>query len=85
MKERGLTAQGALYEIGTLFEDTAKQWRDHRSQLPGATRPGDAAIIGELLDGIDLCIAGMIEWSFRTERYFHKSGMEVKEKRVVML
>lgn len=81
-----MTIQSALNEIGIIFKTTADQFRTLRSsEVPKFSGVGDAAIVEEFLDGIEMGIAGMIEWSFQSERYFGKDGQQRKKDRVLTI
>ncbi|KAF8998905.1 terpenoid synthase [Hymenopellis radicata] len=84
MKEKGLDVQGALDYIGERFQEMTKEFSELFANVP--VFPGHiGTAVNVLLEGIAVAVAGQIEWCFRTERYFGKSGEEVKRRRIVEL
>jgi len=84
MNEEGLDLQTAVDFVGTMCKQSIDRFNDDRENLPswGPKIDRDVAIY---VDGLANWIAGSLHWSFESERYFGKTGREVKATRVVNL
>ncbi|KAF9022344.1 terpenoid synthase [Hymenopellis radicata] len=84
MKQQGLDLQAAVDFVGELCAQSIDRFHDDRAQLPswGPEIDRDVAIY---VQGLADWIVGSLHWSFESERYFGKTGREVKKSRVVNL
>ena len=84
MNEEGLDLQTAVDFVGTMCKQSIDRFNDDKANLPswGPKIDRDVAIY---VDGLANWIVGSLHWSFESERYFGKSGREVKTTRVVNL
>ena len=82
MHERGISAQEAVDHIGERFKQLTGEFMltmMHLPELPESVRTTYAEFV---LD-IAVWVEGHTQWSFVSERYFGKKGMEVREKKIV--
>jgi hypothetical protein len=84
MSEEGLDLQMAVDFVGTMCKQSIDRFNADRANLPswGPKIDKDVAIY---VDGLANWIVGSLHWSFESERYFGKTGREVKATRVVNL
>ncbi|KAG6335506.1 hypothetical protein ID866_3578 [Astraeus odoratus] len=84
MKEQGIDLQSAFDFVGNLCKQSIDRFIDCRARLPswGPEIDRDIAIY---VDGLADWIVGSLHWSFDTERYFGKQGIQVKKTRIVTL
>ncbi|KII87637.1 hypothetical protein PLICRDRAFT_112279 [Plicaturopsis crispa FD-325 SS-3] len=84
MNEQGIDLQAAVDFVGVLCKDSIDRFNRDRSNLPswGAEIDKD---VSTYVDGLAYWIVGSLHWSFESERYFGKDGLEVKETRIVNL
>lgn len=84
MNEEGLDLQSAVDFVGNLCKQSIDQFNDDRANLPswGPKIDRDVAVY---VDGLANWICGSLHWSFESERYFGKTGKDVKATRVVNL
>jgi hypothetical protein len=84
MNERGIDLQTAVDFVGTLCKQSIDSFNEDRRNLPswGPKIDKDVAVY---VDGLASWIVGSLHWSFESERYFGKVGLEVKASRVVNL
>ncbi|KAG6331967.1 hypothetical protein ID866_7121 [Astraeus odoratus] len=84
MHGQGLDLQGAMDQAGAYFEAALQRFQENRIQLP--TWGGEIDKNVELyVQGLQNMIVSGLHWSFISERYFGKEGMQVKKERVVTL
>ncbi|EPT00598.1 hypothetical protein FOMPIDRAFT_1023716 [Fomitopsis schrenkii] len=83
-KQQGLDLQSAVDFVGDLCKHSIDRFHFLRENLPswGPEIDRDLAIY---VDGLADWITGSLKWSFESERYFGKQGLEVKRTRVVTL
>ncbi|TFK38101.1 isoprenoid synthase domain-containing protein [Crucibulum laeve] len=84
MHHEGVDLQSAVDFVGNMCKQSIDRFVEDRSHLPswGAEIDRQVAIyVGGLADWI----VGSLHWSFESERYFGKSGRQVKASRVVEL
>ncbi|PBK90175.1 terpenoid synthase [Armillaria gallica] len=84
MNEQGLDLQSAVDFVGDLCKQAIDRFNYDRTQLPswGERIDREVAIY---VQGLADWIVGSLHWSFQSERYFGKTGREVKASRVVTL
>ncbi|KAF7318869.1 Terpene-synth-C domain-containing protein [Mycena chlorophos] len=84
MHEQGLSLQEAVDFVGEMCKQTIDRFCEDRASLPswGAQIDREVAIY---VDGLANWIVGSLHWSFLSERYFGKTGAQVKRSRVVEL
>jgi len=84
MYQYGVDLQTAIDIVGNMCKQSIDRFNKERSRLPswGAKIDRDVAIY---VDGLANWIVGSLHWSFESERYFGKSGRQVKTSRVVDL
>ncbi|KAF8135132.1 isoprenoid synthase domain-containing protein [Boletus edulis] len=84
MREQGLDLQGAVDYVGALCKGTIQRFEDNRAILPswGGELDKQVAIY---VQGLQNWIVGSLHWSFDSERYFGKEGLQVKEDRIIKL
>ena len=84
MNEEGLDLQSAIDFVGVLCKQSIDRFNEDRRNIPswGVKIDGDVAVY---VDGLAYWIVGSLHWSFESERYFGKTGPEVKASRVVEL
>ncbi|EGN99183.1 hypothetical protein SERLA73DRAFT_90456 [Serpula lacrymans var. lacrymans S7.3] len=84
MRERGLDLQGAVDVVGNFCKGSIDRFQTERDNLPswGEEIDRDVAIY---IDGLQNWIVGSLHWSFDSERYFGKEGLDVKQQRIINL
>jgi len=84
MYQEGLDVQTATDFVGEMCKQSIDRFNEERACLPswGPEIDRDVAIY---VDGLANWIVGSLHWSFESERYFGKSGRQVKATRVVDL
>jgi hypothetical protein len=84
MNEEGIDLQSAVDFVGALCRQSIDRFNDDRDSLPswGPKIDRDVAVY---VDGLANWIVGSLHWSFETERYFGKTGQDVKVTRIVDL
>jgi hypothetical protein len=84
MDRRGYTLQEAVDYVGELCRQCIERFEEQRHQLPSWGPELDADVEKYVL-GLQHWIVGSLHWSFDSERYFGKTGLEVKRTRIVNL
>ncbi|KAG6868137.1 hypothetical protein C0993_007260 [Termitomyces sp. T159_Od127] len=84
MNEEGLDLQSAVDFVGNMCRQSIDRFVEDRANLPswGPEIDKDVAIY---VNGLADWIVGSLHWSFESERYFGKTGREVKANRIVNL
>lgn len=84
MYQEGLDLQSAVNFVGDMCRQSIDRFIEEQNHLPswGPKIDSDLAIY---VDGLANWIVGSLHWSFETERYFGKTGRQVKTSRVVDL
>ena len=84
MELRGFDLQTAVDFVGDLCRQTIDTFMENQQNVPsfGPRLDRDVALY---MQGLQDWIVGSLHWSFMTERYFGKSGAEVKKNRIVRL
>ncbi|PCH35247.1 terpenoid synthase [Wolfiporia cocos MD-104 SS10] len=84
MRQEGLDLQAAVDFVGDLCKQSIDRFHLLRENLPSWGSELDAQV--EIyVDGLADWITGSLKWSFESERYFGKTGLEVKRTRTVTL
>ncbi|KIK60267.1 hypothetical protein GYMLUDRAFT_74039 [Collybiopsis luxurians FD-317 M1] len=84
MKEEGLSVQEAIDRAGSIYCDIAKKFCKDFENLPVFGGQLDQCV-KEYCWGVGNWVTTNIKWSFASERYFGRQGMEVMEHRIVEL
>ncbi|KAI0701357.1 terpenoid synthase [Cytidiella melzeri] len=84
MKQEGLCLQDAVDFVGELCQQSIDRFVAERASLP-SWGPEIDRQVDVYVDGLADWIVGSLHWSFESERYFGKSGLEVKKTRTVTL
>ncbi|KAJ7228636.1 terpenoid synthase [Mycena pura] len=84
MKYHGHTLQSAIDYVGELCRFTIDAFQRDRESLP-SWGPEIDDMVQRYVGGLENWIVGSLHWSFMTERYFGKSGADVKKNRFVAL
>ncbi|KAG9315373.1 isoprenoid synthase domain-containing protein [Chiua virens] len=84
MREQGLDLQGAVDYVGALCKGTVQRFEDNRAMLPSWGEELDKQV-AIYVEGLQNWIVGSLHWSFDSERYFGKQGLQVKQNRVIKL
>ena len=84
MQQEGLDLQSAVDFVGDLCEQSINRFVAERANLPSWGLEIDRQV-NIYVDGLRDWIVGSLHWSFESERYFAKSGLDVKRNRVVNL
>ncbi|KAG7094685.1 Sesquiterpene synthase Agr1, variant 2 [Marasmius oreades] len=84
MNEFQYDLQTAVDYVGSLCKESMDRFIDDRAQLP-SWGPEIDRQVNIYVDGLADWMVGSLHWSFESERYFGKSGSEVKKTRVVNL
>nr|BBH51502.1 putative sesquiterpene synthase [Clitopilus sp.] len=84
MNQEGLDLQSAVDFVGQMCKQSIDRFVEDASNLPswGPEIDRDVAVY---VNGLADWIVGSLHWSFESERYFGKTGLEVKATRVVEL
>ena len=82
MHQEGIDLQGAVDFVGNMCKQSIDRFNEDRARLPswGPEIDHDVAIY---VNGLADWIVGSLHWSFETERYFGKTGRQVKTTRTV--
>ncbi|KAH9922479.1 isoprenoid synthase domain-containing protein [Fomitopsis serialis] len=83
-KQQGLDLQSAVDFVGDLCKHSIDRFHFLRENLPSWDPETDQQV-AVYVDGLADWITGSLKWSFESERYFGKQGLEVKRTRVVTL
>lgn len=84
MHHHGMTLQEAVDFVGDLCEKTFDRFTEDRARLPSWGPEVDAQV-QVYVQGLADWIVGILHWSFDSERYFGKKGLEIKKSRVIDL
>ena len=82
MHQEGVDLQTAVDFVGNMCKQSIDRFNEDRANLPswGPEIDRDVSIY---VDGLANWIVGSLHWSFETERYFGKTGRQVKATRTV--
>jgi len=84
MHQYGLELQPAVDFVGEMCKRSIDRFVEAQKALPSWGEKIDKDV-QVYVQGLADWIVGSLHWSFETERYFGKKGMEVKRTRVVEL
>lgn len=84
MKQFGLDVQSALDMAGDMSTARIKRFYTLYSTIPRWLGPVDLDV-QKLVDGMAMCVSGVLHWSYESQRYFGKRGIEVKKSRYLHL
>jgi hypothetical protein len=84
MNQEGIDLQSAVDFVGDMCKQSIDRFDEERSRLP-SWGPEIDRQVAIYVDGLANWIVGSLHWSFETERYFGKTGRQVKASRVVDL
>ncbi|KAF9010031.1 isoprenoid synthase domain-containing protein [Cyathus striatus] len=84
MHQEGLDLQSAVDFVGNMCKQSIDRFNDDRAHLP-SWGPEIDRQVAVYVDGLANWIVGSLHWSFESERYFGKTGRQVKATRVVDL
>lgn len=79
-----LTLQEAIDKAGQMFVTRIEHFYELYLALPRWLGPVDLDV-QKLVDGMAMCVSGVMHWSYESQRYFGKKGMEVKKSRCLHL
>jgi hypothetical protein len=84
MYHRGMTLQEAVDYVGDLCKKSFDRFNENRARLP-SWGPEIDAQIQVYVQGLADWIVATLHWSFDSERYFGKKGLQVKKSGIVEL
>jgi hypothetical protein len=84
MHHHGMTLQEAVDFVGDLCKKSIDRFTEDRARLP-SWGPAIDAQVQIYVQGLADWIVGSLHWSFESERYFGKKGLQIKKSRVVEL
>ena len=82
MHQEGVDLQTAVDFVGNMCKQSIDRFNEDRARLP-SWGPEIDREVSIYVDGLANWIVGSLHWSFETERYFGKSGRQVKATRTV--
>jgi len=82
MNEEGLDLQSAVDFVGTMCKQSIDRFMDDWANIP-SWGPKIDKDVDVYVTGLADWIVGSLHWSFESERYFGKTGRQVKATRVV--
>ncbi|KAH7303422.1 isoprenoid synthase domain-containing protein [Stachybotrys elegans] len=84
MHKYHLDVQGGIDRAGELSDEKMERFYELYSQVPRYVGPIDLEI-QTLVDGMAQCVSGVLHWSYESQRYFGKRGLDIKRTRRVRL
>lgn len=84
MYHHGMTLQEAVDFVGALCKKSIDRFVEDRARLP-SWGPEIDEQVEVYVQGLADWIVGSLHWSFDSERYFGKKGLQIKKTRVVEL
>ena len=84
MYHHGMSLQEAVDFVGSLCQKSIDRFVEDRARLP-SWGPEIDEQVQVYVQGLADWIVGSLHWSFDSERYFGKKGLEIKETRIVEL
>src|SRR5579872_2644762 len=84
MHHHGMTLQQAMDFVGDLCKQCLDRFTKDRTRLP-SWGPEIDGQVQTYVQGLEDWIIGSLHWSFDSERYFGKKGLEIKKTKVVEL
>ncbi|GJE85095.1 terpenoid synthase [Phanerochaete sordida] len=83
-REEGLDLQAASDRVGVHFQELVDRFSDAKARLPSFGKELDEVTANHIM-AMEAWVAGNLEWSFGTRRYFGKNNAKVRETLVVEL
>jgi hypothetical protein len=84
MNEQGCDLQSAVDMVGELCRQSIDRFNEDWNNLP-SWGPEIDRQVQIYVQGLADWIVGSLVWSYESERYFGKQGLDVKKNRVVTL
>ncbi|KAJ3512376.1 hypothetical protein NLJ89_g3557 [Agrocybe chaxingu] len=84
MQYHGHTLQSAVDYVGELCAQTIDTFCENKERLP-SWGPEIDDMVARYVKGLQDWIVGSFHWSFQTQRYFGKDGLDIKKHRYVKL
>jgi len=84
MHQDNLDVQAAVDFVWAKCKDAHERFIENKKKLPSWDEKTDKDVT-VYVDGLMDWMVGNVHWSYQSERYFGKSGSEVKETRVVKI
>ena len=84
MNQHQISVQEAMDKTGDLADQKMNRFYTLYPQVPRHVGPVDLEV-QTLVDGMAQCVSGVLHWSYESQRYFGKRGMEIKHSRKVKL
>ncbi|GJE85104.1 terpenoid synthase [Phanerochaete sordida] len=83
-REEGIDLQAASDRVGVHFQKLVNRFNDAKARLPSFGKALDEITANHIM-AMEAWVAGNLEWSFGTRRYFGKNNVKVRETLVVEL
>lgn len=80
----GMSLQEAVDFVGGLCNKSFDRFAEDKARLP-SWNPEIDEQVQTYVQGLEDWMVSTLHWSFDTERYFGKKGLQVKKRRVVKL
>ncbi|KAH8651060.1 isoprenoid synthase domain-containing protein [Xylariales sp. PMI_506] len=84
MKHYQLNVQEAMDKAGELADQKISRFYYLYPRVPRYVGPVDLDV-QLLIDGMAQCASGVLHWSYESQRYFGKRGLEIKQSRRLRL
>ena len=84
MNEYNTDVNGAMLWVENLLLGVAERFHDALAALPQWEEPLNSHVKA-YCDGLGQWVRALDDWSFESERYFGKKGLEIKENRWMLL
>jgi hypothetical protein len=84
MRQEGIDLQAAFDFVGDMCKRSIDRFSENLESLP-SWGPEIDSQVRIYAHGLASWIAGSLDWSFESERYFGKDGLRVKADRTVTL
>lgn len=80
----GVDLTEAIQKAGEMCTARIQRFYELYLALPRWLGPVDLDV-QKLVDGMAMCVSGVMHWSYESQRYFGKKGLEVKKSRCLHL
>ncbi|KAM6496752.1 Isoprenoid synthase domain containing protein [Amanita muscaria] len=84
MKNNGCSLQDAIDCVGELCNSCIDRFERDCRRLP-SWGPEIDDLVAKYIIGLQDWMSSVVQWSFRSERYFGKEGLEIQKSRIVQL
>lgn len=84
MEQFDMSLQEAIDKAGEMCTARMEHFYELYLATPRWLGPVDLDV-QKLVDGMALCVSGVMHWSYESQRYFGKKGLEVKRSRCLHL